>query len=205
MESKYYHTQTQQEWDWLLKHFNLVNEPKGYGWPFYGKDTVVQTLADTTNNWICDSKQFYSSFLGITDFIEVLDLMKEKEMKDKIIFTEKEKKEFDDLKSKCPFITVALNDINNDEYEALNVKTNSPSKEKEFVKAWYNPDLIEVKEEPKFTYELKPEFKKMLNTHSWVYLGLDGKIDINKRYYTQSEWQRVDDNLKVIFDRVEEK
>lgn len=26
MESKYYHTQTQQEWDWLFKHFNLVNE-----------------------------------------------------------------------------------------------------------------------------------------------------------------------------------
>lgn len=210
MENKYYHAKTQQEWDWLLEHFGLVNEdPKNYKWSKHGLDSVVETPAYQKNNWAFSSKIYYSLRLGITDFIEVSDLMKE-EKQDKIIFTEEEKEEFDELKKEYTTLYSVLFMINEIDFPKLfeSLFNNSFSQNNlaqlEFARAWANPDLIEVKE-PRFAYELKPQFQDTFNIHSRVYLRLDGKNDINKRYYTQSEWQQVDDDLKVIFDKVEEK
>ncbi|ATE84859.1 hypothetical protein vBOeSunk162_31 [Oenococcus phage vB_OeS_unk162] len=209
MKSKYYHAQTQQEWDWLFKHFNLVNtKPEIQRWSNFGKRTVVVTPADTPNNWGYENTRI-DIMLGITDFIEVSDLMKEEEMKDKIVFTKEEKEEFDELKKEYTTLYSVLFMINEIDFPKLfeSLFNNSFSQNNlaqlEFARAWANPDLIEVKE-PRFAYELKPQFQDTFNIHSRVYLRLDGKNDINKRYYTQSEWQQVDDDLKVIFDRVEE-
>lgn len=210
MKSKYYHTKTQQEWDWMFKHFNLVNEaPYIYGWQAYKKDTVIRTPADATENWSYSDKEYYSSYLGITDFIEVSDLMKEEEMKDKIIFTKEEKEEFYELKKYCSSMFAALSSMTAAYCPKLceklfgNAPTQNNSVQLEFARAWANPDLVEVKE-PRFAYRLKPKFQDIFSIHSRVYLRLDGKNDINKRYYTQSEWRQVDDDLKVIFDKVEE-
>ncbi|WP_032825762.1 hypothetical protein, partial [Oenococcus oeni] len=207
MESKYYHTKTQQEWDWLFKHFNLVNEnPEEYKWSINGMNTLVETPSYGTNNWA-----YYSVHLGITDFIEVSDLMKE-EKQDKIIFTKEEKKEFDELKKDWATISGALGDIyhghdfynlHHSIYSKQNTTKSINLKELEFARAWAHPDLIEVKE-ARFAYKLKPEFIKMFNV-TRSYLGINGNCQTNPQYYTAKEWKKVNDDLKVIFDRVEKR
>ncbi|AWT48049.1 hypothetical protein ACFIUX_02755 [Oenococcus oeni] len=213
MKSKYYHTQTQQEWDWLFKHLNLVNEfPKRYKWSDYGKYTIITTPSSLTNNWGYKDTGT-EIMLGITDFIEVSDLMKEEEMKqNKIIFTKKEKEEFDELKKDWATISGALGDIyhghdfynlHHSIYSKQNTTKSINLKELEFARAWAHPDLIEVKE-ARFAYKLKPEFIKMFNV-TRSYLGINGNGQTNPQYYTAKEWKKVNDDLKVIFDRVEEK
>ena len=208
MESKYYHTQTQQEWDWVFKHFNLFNRfPDECKWSDYADHTIIRVIPP--NNWNYWSETVYLSIYDNINIIEVSDLMKE-EKQDKIIFTEEEKEEFDELKKEYTTLYSVLFMINEIDFPKLfeSLFNNSFSQNNlaqlEFARAWANPDLIEVKE-PRFAYELKPQFQDTFNIHSRVYLRLDGKNDINKRYYTQSEWQQVDDDLKVIFDKVEEK
>ncbi|WP_186786861.1 hypothetical protein, partial [Oenococcus oeni] len=168
----------QQEWDWLLELFGLVNEdPENYKWSNHGADTVIETPAYQKNNWGFSSKIYYSSHANITNFIEVSDLMKE-EKQDKIIFTKEEKEEFDGLKKKSISLYAMFININKTDFPKLykrlfkNAPTRNNLFQLEFARAWANPDLIEVKE-PRFAYELKPQFQDFFESSNEPFLGFD--------------------------------
>ncbi|OIL97852.1 hypothetical protein [Oenococcus oeni] len=74
----------------------------------------------------------------------------------------------------------------------------------EFARAWANPDLIEVKE-PRFAYELKPQFQDFFESSNEPFLGFDNPLNEHPEYHTAKEWQRVDDDIKNMYKKVEEK
>ncbi|MFT8916536.1 MAG: hypothetical protein ABF899_01575 [Oenococcus sp.] len=129
----------------------------------------------------------------------------------KIIFTEEEKEEFDELKESSWSLYHAMASIKMLlDYQKLQKRlfgkdghgNNQP--QLEFARAWAHHDLIVVKDpEPRFAYELKPEIKKLFPT-KYIYMGLDEYRWNKPKYHTAKEWQQVDNKIKVAFKRVYE-
>ncbi len=203
-ETKYYKVRSQKEFDWLLKHFNLANDSSIVFSDFDDDDLIEYPDNRNDDHWNFSDEETHSNFIEVSDLIE--------REENKIVFTSEEKEEFDQLKSAHYFLLNSLDDISDSRngYSRLrkriykdNSLNEAESKEFEFARVWANPDLIEVKEEPKFAYKLKPKFKKMLNVEN-EYLSLKGIRVHSAEYHTAKEWQQVDNELKQIYDRVPE-
>ena len=132
-------------------------------------------------------------------------------MKQKIVFTKEEKREFDALKHFYTTLYEAFSSMNKISYPKLcerlfsvepSIKDNLA--QIEFARAWAHPDLIEVKE-PRFAYKLKPNFQAFFNSPDETFLGFDNPLNEYPEYHTDKEWKRIDDDIKNMYKKVEEK
>ncbi|WP_439424846.1 hypothetical protein ACKP2L_05390 [Oenococcus alcoholitolerans] len=198
-----YLVQNKEEYDYIAKRL----DKQGYKWqgysllpnPLNGFPTVIDT-------GVFKKRVIYDLDPSDYDF-KVSDLMKPN--KDVIYMTPAEKAEFDELKNNYVTLLGALHEgiwsgalytriCRNKDYQESN------QAQLEFARAWADPDLIVVKDEPRFAYKLKPKFNCVLDVVN-KYLSID-EIRVSKpEFHTAEEWQAIDNELKQIFDRVAEK
>ncbi|MFT8878876.1 MAG: hypothetical protein ABF913_04850 [Oenococcus sp.] len=212
-QDKYYHVKNEAEYNWLMKKL----EKDGYKWfsgyepkslPYCQSFEVICIEED--HNFLITHVHFdwFKENRSGKTLIEVSTLMKQD---DKIYMTDEEKAEFDYLREKATLFS-ALDTIHSAAASFPKLwrrifyfsSEQQSIKQLEFSRAFANPDLIVVKKPDRWAYMLKKEFRELFMMNNYLYLGLGNSRSLDPEYHTQSEWQQVDNKIKVAFKRVYE-
>ncbi|MGL2219070.1 hypothetical protein ACFIU5_08080 [Oenococcus oeni] len=141
---------------------------------------VIVTPSSLTNNWGYKDTGTCITWLGITDFIEVSELMKEEEkhrLSDNF---------YDEFGNTIESLSANIYQLNR---QIVN----------------FNNEMKNLKKEPRFAYKLKPQFQDFFESSNEPFLGFDNPLNEHPEYHTAKEWQRVDDDIKNMYKKVEEK